>query len=439
MLMSANRQQNGEKRMLSLKRLIHQLPPHHYETLRFLAKHLQVVASNSSRNKMDISNLAIVFGPTLIRGRFQAQGSISGPSGPCTSAAGGSSEANTASMNELVKDTSDQCRIVQTIIKHVDWFFAGWEADSQVPEDDSSSEQPKTSTSQQTPPSTQSIAVPSTPADTTTVSHEHIRSSLPNTSSVEMAAVSTTTTDSASANRMFRRRSDNLQTYTEVSPRTRLVSVPMVKSRYSDIPHQEYAMSTKITEEDSEHVGDSTVTSANPVSTAAQDQSKGPADGFYSATLTYAVPPNQQQQPPTPPTSSRLHPTRRQPPTLEPGMEDSNLSSFLVRSLSLDSVEVFNGNNPPRIPDAKEKVMLPKPEQLQPGPSEDSESPIERLTRLEQCLGQLAVAEDQTIREAQRFSNERQKLQQEYEQLRGKVASDLSSGQTQNRLSQARF
>ena len=48
----ANRNPNPEKRMLKLKRLLHELPDHHYETFKHLAEHLSVVAAHGHTNKV---------------------------------------------------------------------------------------------------------------------------------------------------------------------------------------------------------------------------------------------------------------------------------------------------------------------------------------------------------------------------------------------------
>ena len=62
-------------------------------------------------NKMEVRNLAIVFGPTLIR-------------------------AADDSMVTMVTDMSDQCRIVESIIQHCDWFFSDdVESQQDVPSD----------------------------------------------------------------------------------------------------------------------------------------------------------------------------------------------------------------------------------------------------------------------------------------------------------------
>ncbi|XP_076460407.1 rho GTPase-activating protein 21-A-like [Babylonia areolata] len=106
----ANRNSDPEKRMLKLKRLLQMLPEHHYETFKHLAEHLSVVASHGHINKMDAKNLAIMFGPTLIR----------------------KVDDDTVS---LVTDMSDQCRIVESIILHNEWFFSTWAQDHFVPVD----------------------------------------------------------------------------------------------------------------------------------------------------------------------------------------------------------------------------------------------------------------------------------------------------------------
>ncbi|XP_077978683.1 rho GTPase-activating protein 21-like [Glandiceps talaboti] len=114
----ANRKDDPTTRMSFLRKLVHELPPHHRETLQFLACHLKKVAENGNVNKMEARNLAIVFGPTLVRPAEE-------------------------SMVTMVTDMSDQCRIVESIIIHCDWFFSSDEADSvHVPVDSSTSVAP---------------------------------------------------------------------------------------------------------------------------------------------------------------------------------------------------------------------------------------------------------------------------------------------------------
>ncbi|XP_039213617.1 rho GTPase-activating protein 21 isoform X3 [Crotalus tigris] len=102
----ANRKEDPVERLKTLKSLIHDLPEHHYETLKFLCAHLKIVAEHSEENKMEPRNLAIVFGPTLVR----------------------TSEDN---MTNMVTHMPDQYRIVETLIQKHDWFFA--EEDAEQP------------------------------------------------------------------------------------------------------------------------------------------------------------------------------------------------------------------------------------------------------------------------------------------------------------------
>ncbi|XP_039532407.1 rho GTPase-activating protein 21 isoform X2 [Pimephales promelas] len=94
----ANRMENPVERLKALKRLIHELPDHHYETLKYLSGHLKTVSENCEKNKMEPRNLAIVFGPTLVR----------------------TSEDN---MTHMVTHMPDQYKIVETLIQQYDWFF----------------------------------------------------------------------------------------------------------------------------------------------------------------------------------------------------------------------------------------------------------------------------------------------------------------------------
>ncbi|XP_063777691.1 rho GTPase-activating protein 21 isoform X2 [Pseudophryne corroboree] len=103
----ANRREDPTDRLRTLKRLILDLPDHHYETLKFLCTHLKTVADNSEKNKMEPRNLAIVFGPTLVR----------------------TSEDN---MTHMVTHMPDQYKIVETLIQCHDWFFCEESADEPI-------------------------------------------------------------------------------------------------------------------------------------------------------------------------------------------------------------------------------------------------------------------------------------------------------------------
>ncbi|KAI9359688.1 Rho GTPase activation protein [Zopfochytrium polystomum] len=59
--------QDYNERLITLKTLVQSLPQSNYQVLEYLMRHLNRIASHSDVNKMEPSNLAIVFAPTLIR------------------------------------------------------------------------------------------------------------------------------------------------------------------------------------------------------------------------------------------------------------------------------------------------------------------------------------------------------------------------------------
>uniref|UniRef100_A0AAQ5YZ55 Rho GTPase activating protein 23a n=1 Tax=Amphiprion ocellaris TaxID=80972 RepID=A0AAQ5YZ55_AMPOC len=89
----ANRMENASDRLKTMKKLIRDLPDHYYHTLKFLVGHLKTVADHSDKNKMEPRNLALVFGPTLVR----------------------TSEDN---MKDMVTHMPDRYKIVETLIQH---------------------------------------------------------------------------------------------------------------------------------------------------------------------------------------------------------------------------------------------------------------------------------------------------------------------------------
>ncbi|XP_065052991.1 uncharacterized protein LOC135682158 isoform X2 [Rhopilema esculentum] len=95
----ANREEDSNERLRSLRHLIRTLPDYHNQTLRYLINHLRLIADHSDSNRMEPKNLAIVFGPTVVR----------------------TSDENMVSM---VKDMSDQCRIIETLIHQADWIYS---------------------------------------------------------------------------------------------------------------------------------------------------------------------------------------------------------------------------------------------------------------------------------------------------------------------------
>ncbi|XP_057681706.1 rho GTPase-activating protein 23-like isoform X2 [Corythoichthys intestinalis] len=109
----ANRIEDTRDRLKTMKKLIQELPDHYYHTLKFLVCHLKRVADYSEKNKMEPRNLALVFGPTLVR----------------------TSEDN---MTDMVTHMPDRYKIVETLILHCDWFFSDGELRKQekTPDED---------------------------------------------------------------------------------------------------------------------------------------------------------------------------------------------------------------------------------------------------------------------------------------------------------------
>eukprot|EP00062_Callorhinchus_milii_P018568 gi/632972180/ref/XP_007902532.1/ PREDICTED: rho GTPase-activating protein 23 isoform X2 [Callorhinchus milii] len=95
----ANRLEDSAERLQTFKKLLRNLPEHYYETLKFLTGHLKTVADHSEKNKMEPRNLALVFGPTLVR----------------------TSEDN---MIDMVTHMQDRYKIIETLIQHYEWFFS---------------------------------------------------------------------------------------------------------------------------------------------------------------------------------------------------------------------------------------------------------------------------------------------------------------------------
>uniref|UniRef100_A0A8C2Q9J9 Rho GTPase activating protein 23a n=1 Tax=Cyprinus carpio TaxID=7962 RepID=A0A8C2Q9J9_CYPCA len=107
----ANRMDNASDRLRTMKKLIRDLPDYYFHTLKFLIGHLKTVADHSEKNKMEPRNLALVFGPTLVR----------------------TSEDN---MTDMVTHMPDRYKIVETLIQHHAWFFSDeHETDEKTPVD----------------------------------------------------------------------------------------------------------------------------------------------------------------------------------------------------------------------------------------------------------------------------------------------------------------
>lgn len=95
----ADKIDDPKERLYVIKNILSDLPIHQYETLKHLILHLKRVVDNSEVNKMEARNLAIMFGPTLVR----------------------NVEDN---MVTMVTDMSHQCRIVESLLLYAEWFFS---------------------------------------------------------------------------------------------------------------------------------------------------------------------------------------------------------------------------------------------------------------------------------------------------------------------------
>jgi RhoGAP domain len=63
-------------RLIEIKNLTQKLPKVHYDVLEYLMRHLVKVSSKSDINKMEPTNLAIVYGPSLIRAEEKGEGDM---------------------------------------------------------------------------------------------------------------------------------------------------------------------------------------------------------------------------------------------------------------------------------------------------------------------------------------------------------------------------
>ncbi|KAI2811274.1 Rho GTPase-activating protein 9 [Blomia tropicalis] len=66
LMMKAISIKDSQAKIDAFRKLINDLPPNNYDTLKFILQHLLRIVEYSQENRMSIPNLAIVFGPTLI-------------------------------------------------------------------------------------------------------------------------------------------------------------------------------------------------------------------------------------------------------------------------------------------------------------------------------------------------------------------------------------
>ncbi|KAI8577242.1 hypothetical protein K450DRAFT_252900 [Umbelopsis ramanniana AG] len=95
--LDAARISDYDERMYAIKSLLHVLPPVNFNTLEYLMRHLNRVAAHSEENKMEASNLSLIFSVGLLRSYQEDLSSII--------------------HGDLVNT------VVESIIIQVDWFF----------------------------------------------------------------------------------------------------------------------------------------------------------------------------------------------------------------------------------------------------------------------------------------------------------------------------
>ncbi|KAI9363604.1 Rho GTPase activation protein [Pilaira anomala] len=97
-VIEAARLQDYDERMFRLKSIVQVLPIAHYKVLHYLVKHLERVKDQSDINKMEPSNLALIFSVGLLRSK---QDDLS-----CS-----------------ILHTDMLSKAIEIMIRHVDWFF----------------------------------------------------------------------------------------------------------------------------------------------------------------------------------------------------------------------------------------------------------------------------------------------------------------------------
>lgn len=108
---------NARLRHIRLHERINELPDPNYATCKYFLGHLDRVRQHSDKNSMTISNLAIVFGPTLLRA----------PSDDASSS---------------IQDMQYQYKAIETILEHYRDIFVEAEEDPETERQSASTESP---------------------------------------------------------------------------------------------------------------------------------------------------------------------------------------------------------------------------------------------------------------------------------------------------------
>ncbi|KAJ3230270.1 Rho GTPase-activating protein 9 [Chytriomyces hyalinus] len=96
-------------RLIALKTLVQQLPPCNYNVLSYLLKHLRKVSDRCDVNKMEQSNLAIVFAPTLIR----------------TQEVGGDAASIAQQQYASMGNMPYHNKLIESMLEQCEWIFDG--------------------------------------------------------------------------------------------------------------------------------------------------------------------------------------------------------------------------------------------------------------------------------------------------------------------------
>ncbi|KAJ8298467.1 hypothetical protein KUTeg_024998 [Tegillarca granosa] len=73
---AAAKQETNTLRVHDIHTLVHKLPEPNFEMLELLMAHLQKIADNSDRNFMNVANIGVCFGPTLMRSEEESVAAI---------------------------------------------------------------------------------------------------------------------------------------------------------------------------------------------------------------------------------------------------------------------------------------------------------------------------------------------------------------------------
>lgn len=139
--------ENARLRHIRLHERINELPDPNYATCKYFLGHLDRVRQHSDKNSMSISNLAIVFGPTLLR-------------------------APSDNASSSIHDMQFQYKAIETILDHYRDIFVEAEEEPDTEQTSTSTESP--SVSQEPSNDQQAGAGPSSSPPSRTVSDNMI-------------------------------------------------------------------------------------------------------------------------------------------------------------------------------------------------------------------------------------------------------------------------